>query len=176
VEERRWQHEYIWEHTIWCVLGSNEEARHPWHHSRPVWLNVVPQRECPTIGNCMIVVSWWRIRFSMFNVGIDHDKSVEWHQQIQVRERYFLSVFQLEGPCVYYWSIYETTCFVGREDPKAYCLLFCACQVSDGRLPSKYNVRELARYSKYSYSRSIYAYSIYTLWKRFAFVYTVWNG
>jgi hypothetical protein len=25
--------------------------------------------------------------------NIDHDKSVEWHQQIQVRERCFLSVF-----------------------------------------------------------------------------------
>jgi hypothetical protein len=70
----------------------------------------------------------------------------------------------------------DLVALVGWDDPKAYCLLFCACQVSDGRLPSKYNVRELARYSKYSYSRSIYAYSIYTLWKRFAFVYTVWNG
>lgn len=57
----------------------------------------------------------------------------------------------------------DLVALVGREDPKAYCLLFCACQLSDGRLPSKYNVRELARYSKYSYSRSIYAYSIYTL-------------
>jgi hypothetical protein len=55
----------------------------------------------------------------------------------------------------------DLVALVGREDPKAY-FLFCACQLSDGRLPSKYNVRELARYSKYSYSRSIYAY-LYTL-------------